>query len=74
MKRIIETAALAAIAEDVEHNCLMLSLSDEESAEDDIGFFVPRIKRAAYELRKIIEESEPEQGEYHEQEDNTGGR
>lgn len=74
MKRIIDTAALAAVADDIDLNCMMLRLSDEESAEDDIGFYLPRITRAAHELRRIIKESEPAQGEQHEQDDKTGGR
>lgn len=47
----IRAAALGAILNEIEHNCNMLGLSDEETAADDVGFYVPRIQRAAYELR-----------------------
>lgn len=59
MKRIIDAAALESIAKDIEHNCFMLGFTDEESAEDDLGFYIPRIKRAVYDLRETIKESEP---------------
>lgn len=62
MKRIIDTSALVAVANDIEHNCFMLAFTDEESAEDDVGFYVPRIRRAVDELRGIIRTAEPIDG------------
>ena len=59
MKRIIvDAAALDAIVRDVEHNCSMLALADEESAADDVEFYVPEIQRAADRLRGLIREAE----------------
>ena len=62
MKKMIDTDTLAAIADDIDHSCTMLGYADEDSAEDDIGFYVPRIRRTVYNLRKIIREAEPEEG------------
>ena len=60
MKRIIiDATVLAAIAQEIEHNCSMLNLSDEESAADDISFYVPRIQNAVYTLRETIKKAEP---------------
>lgn len=59
MKRIIvDAAALDAVVRDVEHNCFMLALADEESAADDVEFYVPEIQRAADRLRGLIREAE----------------
>lgn len=55
----IQAAALGAILNEIEHNCNMLVLSDEEMSADDVGFYVPRIQRAAYELRRLIRTAAP---------------
>ncbi len=66
MKRIVDTAALVAVADEIEHNCNMLGYVDEDSV-DDVGFYVPRIQRAVDALRGIIRKSEPVKGVEHEQ-------
>ena len=55
----ISGAALVAILNEIEHNCNMLVLTDEEAVAEDVGFYVPRIQRAAYELRKLMESAAP---------------
>lgn len=55
----INGADLGAIIDEIEHNCNMLVLTDEETAADDVGFYVPRIQRAAYELRRLIRTAAP---------------
>lgn len=55
----IPAATLDAILNEIEHNCNMLVLSDEETSADDVGFYVPRIQRAAYELRRLIRTAAP---------------
>lgn len=56
---IVDSDSLAAAADDIEHNCIMLGFTDEESAEDDIGFYIPRIRAGVETLRKIIQDAEP---------------
>ena len=58
MKKGIDSAALAGILYEIEHNCSMLMLSDEDTAADDVEFYVPRIQRAADELRRMINQVE----------------
>lgn len=55
MKKIIDTKDLKPIAEDILHNVFMLELSNEETAESDIGFYVPHIKRAAEDLKRLYQ-------------------
>ena len=55
----ISGADLGAIIDEIEHNCNMLVLTDEETAADDVGFYVPRIQRATYELRRLIRTAKP---------------
>ena len=59
MKKIIDAKTLDAIADDILHNCFMLGFTDEESAEDDIGFYIPRIKGLAESLKSIAQQSPP---------------
>ena len=61
MKRIIETDDLFRIAEEIEHNALMLSMTDGDSAEDDISFYLPVIQNCARDLKEIAEVSKPAQ-------------
>lgn len=62
MKRVMcDSAALSAVLGEIEHNCSMLALSDEETAAEDVAFYVPQIQRAADELRRIINQAEPAQ-------------
>lgn len=59
-KRIIlNSAALAGVLHEIEHNCSMLVLGDDETAGDDVEFYVPRILAAADELRRLINTAEP---------------
>lgn len=44
---------LQAIAEDILSNVRMLELADEETAADDLEFYVPRIRSAAEYLNRI---------------------
>lgn len=62
MKIIIDSAALVAVADDIDHNCLMLNLSDEETAADDLSFYVPRILSAVETLRVLVRKAEPAKG------------
>lgn len=62
MRKIIETDSLGLVADDIEHNCNMLGFTDEESAEDDLSFYLPRILDGVETLRKIIRDAEPEKG------------
>ncbi len=55
MKKIIDTKDLEPIADDILHNVFMLELANEDSAEDDIDFYVPYIKRAAENLIKVYQ-------------------
>ena len=61
MKKIIEADDLLRIAEEIEHNALMLSMTDGDSAEDDISFYLPVIQNCARDLKDIVEVSEPAQ-------------
>ena len=56
---IIDSAALGAAVDEIEHNCLMLDLTDEETALEDIDFYVPCIRRAAEDLRQLISTAAP---------------
>ena len=58
-KIIVDSTALDAVADAIEHEVLMMSFTDEETAASDWDFYGPRIKRAAEELRAIIKKSEP---------------
>ena len=58
-KIIVESAALVAVADAIDHEVMMMGFSDEETASDDWDFSGPRIQRAADELRTIIKKSEP---------------
>lgn len=62
MKIIIDSVALVAVADDIDHNCLMLNLSDEETAADDLSFYVPRILSAVETLRVLVRKAEPAKG------------
>lgn len=62
MKIIIDSAALVAVVDDIDHNCLMLNLSDEETAADDLSFYVPRILSAVETLRVLVKKAEPAKG------------
>lgn len=59
MKKIIEADDLLRIAEEIEHNALMLSMTDVDSAEDDISFYLPVIQNCAQDLKEIAEVSKP---------------
>lgn len=58
----IDSTALVAVANDIDHNCLMLNLSDEETAADDLSFYVPRILSAVETLRALVKKAEPAKG------------
>ena len=58
MKALIETKDIQMIADEIHHNALMLELYDEETASNDIDFYVPQIKQAAEELLRIVQASE----------------
>ena len=59
MKKIIQAEDINRITDEILHNCLMLGFADDESAEDDLSFYVPRIKRAAEDLKGIVKASKP---------------
>ena len=59
MKKIIEANDLHMIADEILHNVLMLELADSDTAEDDLLFYVPRIKRCAEDLKGIAKVCEP---------------
>lgn len=61
MKKIIESNDLHRIAEEILHNALMLSMTDSDSVEDDISFYLPVIQNCASDLKEIAEVSEPAQ-------------
>ena len=61
MKKIIEADDLLKVAEEIEHNALMLSMTDSDSAEDDISFYIPVIQNCARDLKEIAEVSKPAQ-------------
>lgn len=56
---VIDSAALGAVLYEIEHNSSMLVLSDEDTAADDVMFYVPRIQAAADELRRLIRTAKP---------------
>ena len=58
MKKAIDAAAVVAVANDIESDCMMLGFVDEESI-DDVDFYVSRIKSAAWNLRKLVRDAEP---------------
>ena len=51
----VESKDLLTIAEQIQHNCAMLSYTDAEDAEDDVGFYVPVIQQLADELKEYTE-------------------
>lgn len=53
MKIEVDSKDLHTIADQIEHNCNMLSYTDAEDAEDDVEFYVPVIKELADDLRAI---------------------
>ena len=64
MKIMIEKDELEHIAENIQHEATMLDLADEDSAADDISFYVPMILNDADKLKRLADDGEPE---------NTGG-
>ena len=58
-KIIVESAALAAVAQDVEQGCFMLGFVNDADDMDDVDYYATRIRRAADDLRSIIKKSEP---------------
>ena len=57
----ISGAALGAILDEIEHYCNMLVLTDDETAAEDVEFYVPQIQRAADELRQLMRTAAPAQ-------------
>ncbi len=51
---VVNAAALGAVADSVEHEIMMMNLSDDETAADDWSFSGPRIRDAVDNLRNII--------------------
>lgn len=59
MKLLVEKADLEAIAEDLLHNSMMLEFTDTDNAEDDLAFYLPRIRDNAEQLKRLADESAP---------------
>lgn len=53
MKICVDSKDLLTIAEQIQYNCEMLSFTDEESAEDDVEFYVPVIRDLAEDLEAL---------------------
>ncbi len=62
MKRIIEDTDLNLIADEILSNVRMLELSDEDTAEEDLDLYLPKIRRAAEDLNRIAANSEQAEG------------
>ena len=60
MKISVESKDLISIADDIQHNCTMLSFTDEEDAEDDVAYYVPVIQQLADDLKDYVECKEQE--------------
>ena len=58
MKIIIDSAALDAIAYEIEHSCLMLGLISDADDIEDLETYRQRIRRAGENLSSIIQKSE----------------
>lgn len=64
MNIIIDADDLQIIADEIMSGVRMLELSDEDTAEDDIGIYLPRIRRAADDLNSLVADGKPaERGE-----------
>ena len=53
MKKPLNADALHRIADEIDHNCMMLELSDEDTAREDLDFYLPRIRQCADELNRL---------------------
>ena len=59
MKIMIEKNELERIAEDIQHEATMLDLADEESAAEDISFYVPMILDDVIKLKCLADDGQP---------------
>ena len=59
MKKIIDETDLNLIADEILSNIRMLELSDEDTAEEDLDLYLPKIRRAAEDLNSLAANSEP---------------
>ncbi len=57
MKRIIDDTDLNLIADDILASVRMLELADEDTAEDDLDVYLPKIRKAAEDLNGIAANS-----------------
>ena len=55
MKIMIEKNELERIAADIQHEATMLDLADEESAKEDLDFYVPMILDDADKLQRLAD-------------------
>lgn len=62
MRKIIEDTDLNLIADEILSNVRMLELSDEDTAEEDLDLYLPKIRRAAEDLNGIATNSEQAEG------------
>lgn len=62
MRKIVEDTDLNLIADEILSNVRMLELSDEDTAEEDLDLYLPKIRRAAEDLNGIAANSEQAEG------------
>ena len=62
MKKTVEDTDLNLIADEILSNVRMLEMTDEDTAEEDLDLYLPRIRRAAEDLNIIAANSEPAEG------------
>ncbi len=72
MKIVIEDTDLHLIADDILSYVRMLELADEDTIQDDIDFYLPKIRIAAEDLNSRAATADPERRIDHAQ-DQTGG-
>ncbi len=57
-KIIVNSAALADIAHEIEQGCFMLGFVSDADDIDDVEYYTQRIRRAGDSLRNVINKSE----------------
>ena len=62
MKKIIDETDLNLIADEILSSVRILELSDEDTTEDDLDLYLPKIKRAAEDLNSLAANSTPIKG------------
>ncbi len=59
MQIIVDSAALEAVAQEIEYTCNMLALTDDDSAQDDLDYYLPQLRQTGEALHGILREAKP---------------